>query len=82
MLYEMSSWAYISGSIYRIPSIPQAKVSPRGSFLWFAHADPFHVPVPSSMQEKVQLEGTTGKLGKSAWLLPWPIYKIPCQMLE
>ena len=33
-------------------------MSPRGSFRCFAH-----VAVPSPMQERVQLEGTTGKLG-------------------
>ena len=59
---------------YQTPFIPRTKVSPRGSFLLLVQ-NLFHIPVPSSMQEKVQLEGTTGKLGKSAWSLPWPSIK-------
>ena len=38
------------------------------------HADPFHVPSPI-LHAGVQLARTTGKLGKSACLWPWPSIK-------
>lgn len=41
------------------------KVPYKVTVLGFCHSDQFHIPNSPLMQEKVQLEGATGKLGRS-----------------
>lgn len=57
-----------SSSDSKLSTMLLTYVPPKGTVVFY-HVDQFPIPVTPLMQEKVQLKGTTGKCGKSAWSL-------------
>ena len=69
MILTAMSCVYVGNSTILPPYLRQGWLLEGFSVGWSCPR-PFHVP--SCMQAKVQLKGTTGKLGMSACLLLWP----------